>query len=468
MSEQQFAPDPFVFRAFLSHAYKATAANRYFFELCSEQSEVRFDVDQGTKATNVTRLERFIRDADAFLGIYSLPGHDSSASISREQALEESKYFRLEIDIAYRAGIPGIVFLDERFGNAIVVPSSMIECRFDPADLDGVRRSSSREEHARQIGQFIRSVEAMKKYRSAQTRVYRNRNRVGILLPPATSGGDGYSGKHFQIVEGLVGEHLQEAFTLKWPPCLDARFYEDIRSLDWILADVGHSAIASVAVPLLQGLGIPMMRVAEGPSSSSLESLLFGAYEVGYPKDIIRWSSIEDFESGLRKRFATLYERRQAITSLEAARNYFSSAALRKEAIFISYSGADREFVSKVSERLKRKFQSVFDYRDGESIVPGKPWLQEIFDSIAKSAIGVVMVSPTYLLSENCKHEAREMVARRDAGQMHIIPVKLTEETNSLVYLNDTQYINAKREGDTDGFVNKLLWTIEKPAHGNS
>jgi hypothetical protein len=59
----------FSFKAFLSHRYKSPDVNLYFFNLFAESAEVQFEVDEGAFATNVTRLERMIRGADAFIGI---------------------------------------------------------------------------------------------------------------------------------------------------------------------------------------------------------------------------------------------------------------------------------------------------------------------------------------------------------------------------------------------------------------
>ena len=43
----------------------------------------------------------------------------------------------------------------------------------------------------------------------------------------------------------------------------------------------------------------------------------------------------------------------------------------------------------KISAALKQKFPTVFNYRDGESIQPGKPWLEEIFTKLSTSPVGV-------------------------------------------------------------------------------
>ncbi len=112
----------------------------------------------------------------------------------------------------------------------------------------------------------------------------------------------------------------------------------------------------------------------------------------------------------------------------DKAREDLSKAALRQEAVFLSYSGTDVEAAGTVAAELKRRFQQVFDYRDGTSITPGQPWLQEVFDRLSLAGLGVLLLSEGYLASGNCLHEAREMVARADARQMVLVPVVVRRE----------------------------------------
>src|SRR5262245_23205516 len=100
-------------RTFLSHKYKSTAANLYFWSVLSEEAGFQFEVDEGTKPTNVTRLELMMRASDAVVGIFTLP--DPRATLSKDELLKESAYFRLEADIALRSGRPVLLFVDRRY-----------------------------------------------------------------------------------------------------------------------------------------------------------------------------------------------------------------------------------------------------------------------------------------------------------------------------------------------------------------
>src|SRR5258708_40083399 len=99
-------------RTFLSHKYKSAAENLYFWSILSEEAGFQFEVDEGTKPTNVTRLEMMMRRCNAIVGIFTLP--EVTAGPSREELLKEYAYFRLETDLAIRSGTPTLLYIDKR------------------------------------------------------------------------------------------------------------------------------------------------------------------------------------------------------------------------------------------------------------------------------------------------------------------------------------------------------------------
>ena len=143
-------------------------------------------------------------------------------------------------------------------------------------------------------------------------------------------------------------------------------------------------------------------------------------------------------------------------------------ASKRAEAVFLSYSGKDQEVAHQISTLLKRRFQEVFDYRDGESITPGQPWLKEIFDQLAKSALGIPLLSENYLNSRNCLHEAEEMVARQDSGKMIVIPVKLDSDPLELpTWMQNSQYLRIYEHQDYESTLEKLIESFDHGLKNN-
>ena len=96
-------------------------------------------------------------------------------------------------------------------------------------------------------------------------------------------------------------------------------------------------------------------------------------------------------------------------------------------------------------------------------MAPGQPWIQEIFQQLAVSPVGVPLLSPAYFQSGNCMHELREMLARVDDKKMQLFPVKLKAEDKtdlppeaaSLQYMRFSDYASAEE------LVDKIVTRIK-------
>ena len=450
---------PLTLKAFLSHRYQSPAVNTYFHEVFSDAAELQFDVDAATGSTNITRLERMVRDTDAFVGIY--PYDDEGVERpTRQQLLEASRYFRLELDLAARARTPAIIFIDQRYGPVIGLPASMFVCPFDHQEVLGRGGSPSYEGFRRTFQRFCENVEASMQYE--RTRPQPVGRSVAILLPPAA-----YDQAVLQDLESKISAANLEAERLPWPPVLDARMVSRLQTYDWLVADVGAASADTGLIAYLHGQCLPTLRLsrqmadpAGAPAAASpLETTLYGAHQVGYPKDVIRWTTTAQLSEEFDKRLARILQQSRRIGSTQEAAQYFLEASRRKEVVFLSYSGKDEATVAPIAEALRRHFQSVFDYRDGgDSIEPGRPWLEEIFNKLDRSAVAVPMLSASYVASGNCLHEARSIVAARDTGKIKVVPVKLLREDLQLPpFLTDIQYIRAWEQSDPESMVERII-----------
>ena len=196
---------------------------------------------------------------------------------------------------------------------------------------------------------------------------------------------------------------------------------------------------------------------------SPAEKTLFGGFDAGYNKDILRWREFKELDSGLVQRLARIDQPTKYITTSAEAYKYFRSAVLRKETVFLSYSGKDRDVAGDIANVLRNYFQTVFDYRDGSSVQPGKPWLPEIFDQLSQAAIAVPLLSLDYLASGNCMHEAQEIVTRCDSKVMRVLPVKVRDEPLNLpAWLQNLQYVRLKDlDNDYDALAKSIVKLIE-------
>ncbi len=454
------------FKAFLSHRYKSADVNQRFFELLTACAHVQFEVDVGSKPTNVTRLERFVRDADAFVGICPYPS-SAEARPSREAIQEESKYFRLELDLAIRSGKPGIVFVDQRYGSAICVPSSLRECRYDHREVaraGPLRREDSLREQARAFADDVAA--AMRRH--ADPGRAPGLDQVGLLLP----GGAGapYSAADADSLAGQLRGLSLNPVELDTGRGADGEFMRRLESLDWVLTDIGASACAGGLPAYLHARFVPQLRLIHAPSDgvaarSPLEDGILKSFEAGYPKDIVRWHDSDSLLHQVVQRLSVIYEPRKYIGSTAEATAYFASATLRKETVFLSYAGEDRARVEGVAQALRRIFQNVFDYRDqGQSIVPGSRWIEEIFDKLSGSALAVPLVSPAYFASGNCTHEAREIVALADNRKIRLVPVKLHDGPLELPsWMGDIQYLRGWEYASAEALTQRIVAAYDMP-----
>jgi hypothetical protein len=455
-------------KAFLSHRYKSPEINLFFFNLFATAAHIQFEVDVGTKRINVTRIERMIREADAFIGIYPLPG-DATRAPPPAYLAEKSQYFRLELDMAIRSRKPGLVFYDQRYGDTLRPPRDMLCRPFDSREVLNSAGYAHEQDLLTIIGSFLETVSGWKKYWSSQAIMPRPDKRVGLVLPPEHRRGRGYAARHFEEIQTTLKAKDWEVERLPWPPVLEHRLFSKLREVDWVLADIGSEVAQTGIVSYLHGQFMPLMRLKRVPQASAkdgqshFEETMFGGVKVGYREDLLRWHDLRSLRKGIALRLDDLDAETRFIGTTSAAENYFREAALRKERVFLSYTGADAAVAAPLSQALKQRFQEVFDYKDGKSIQAGKDWLPEIFEKLSQSPVGVLLLSSSYLASGNCRHEAQEMIAQRDAGRMTLLPINARGEALKLPpWLGGIQYLGWDYSGP-DEALKRIIQLIDGP-----
>jgi hypothetical protein len=448
-------------KVFLSHKYEAPAVNQYFFRLFS-QANVQFEVDKGKFSTNVTRLERMIRDACGFLAIYPYDD-DGNSDVSDADLMEGSKYFRLELELAARSGKSGIVLTDRRFRGIIDVPPSMLREQFDVREIagDGAKPSSGRFERA--FSEFCERVGAALQHDLRVGNPAHDSDTVGLLLP--TGSANGYRPEEIDAISNAVSRAHYKPVRMCWPPSITPGWISDVDAFNWIVADVGAESMATGVTGFLHGAFVPTMRLMRVDSPKEAEprlmpeSALYGGVEVGYWKDVARWWDTASLVTEVDKRLGTLDAATRRFGTLDEALGYFQEAAKRKERVFISYSGADEEATRDLRAAFVRRFQEVFDYRDGKSIRPGQPWIEEISNSLSKSPVCVPLLSSTYVASGNCIHELDDAVALRDAKKTRLLPIKLRKDDAFEVpaTLASTQYLRLYDYKSPEALVDAIV-----------
>lgn len=460
------------FKAFLSHRYQSSSANLYFYRVFTGIAGVHFDVDVGAKRFNVTRIERMIRGSDAFIGLY--PFDEDPQKPTDQKKLQKSvRYFLVEYDVAIRSNKPILIFYDQRYSHVLSFPRTVRAETFDIQEISGQGGSPKRSRFARVFRDFRTEVQSAMQRTAAKPAIPSN-PEVAVLVPEIGPAKSRYSKQHVDLIKETLARYGFTRFSqIAWPPIISQDLIKALESIDFIVVDVGDPTMGTGVVGYLHGRLVPMLRLVKG--TASIQYLrkkrsyagLFGGVSVGYPKDILAWNDARVLREGLERRLEIITQPVQRISTAEQAEAYFLSANLRKETVFVSYAGKDSEVADRLIALLKNRFQEVFDYRDGKSITPGEPWLKEIFDKLSDASLGIPLVSENYLQSGNCMHEAQEMVAKRDANEIAMIPVKITErKIDRPTWMRNRQYLHTYDYPDLETVVEKLVMFFDRAKKG--
>jgi hypothetical protein len=449
---------PQSFKVFLSHRYKSAETNLQFFSLFSDAGkEVQFKVDEGSLRISMTRLERMVRDADCFVGLYPYP-EAPEVRPSGDSLRKASAYFRLELDLAVRSGKPAIVFYDQRY--RAVLPRLPDAVPYDPQELAGHGGWPNRGKLAAAFTAFCDGVEAARAYQPQAPRErLRKEARVGLLLPTGSAPG-AYSPDQLQTVKEILDGEGLECVTLGLPEVITPQFLLEVWQLDWAVVDVAASGSAREILAFLHGQFLPMLRLRRAPGDDAAADpapahTLFGGFDVGYTEDIHDWHDLNSLGAAIREGYAAIDRAEAYIGSIEDARRYFSRAEQRKEHVFLSYSGEDRAAVAPFADAVRRRFQTVYDYRQ-QSIPVGTSWFDQLLGQVAVSPVGVPFISSSYLTRPICLEEAERMATRRLQGEMTVLPVSL-DETSPPRTLETIQFIRAADYPDPARLVEYLI-----------
>lgn len=451
--------EPQSFKVFLSHRYKSADTNLRFFSLFSDLgTEVQFKVDEGSKRISMTRLERMVRDADAFLGLYPYPEAPEvrpTAAALRAQ----SAYFRLELDLAVRSGKPAIVFYDQRY--RAVLPRVPYAVPYDPQELVGEGGWPTRQRMADVFTEFSSTVEAARTYQPRAPRErLRREAKVGLLLPTGQGPG-AYTAEYLHALEECLEDLGLECVPLELPRVIGPEFLIKVWQLDWAVVDVGATGTDGAVLAYLHGQFLPMLRLRRalqggGPGrASALERTLYGGFNVGYSEDIHDWHDLDSLDAAVRNAYAAIDREEAYIGSAEEAKRYFTRAEKRKEEVFLSYSGEDRARVAPIADALEQRFQKIHDYRR-DSIPVGSNWYDEIIRQVSTSPVGIPFLSASYLTKPYCLEEAERMASRHVEGKMTVLPVNLDDTTPPAV-LDRIQYVRTAAFPDAASLVEHLI-----------
>lgn len=99
-----------------------------------------------------------------------------------------------------------------------------------------------------------------------------------------------------------------------------------------------------------------------------------------------------------------------------------------RDAIFVSYSHADREWLTQLQQVFRNLPDAVrVDAWDDTRIPPGSRWNEEIAEALDTAAAAVLLLSPTFFRSEFIRtHELPRVIGAADKGELVVLPLVVT------------------------------------------
>jgi hypothetical protein len=243
---------------------------------------------------------------------------------------------------------------------------------------------------------------------------------------------------------------------LPWPPCFDGPFTAQLAHCDWVVVDmVDWQSVAAIA--FLRGLGVPVLRLRRNADNALDEdATLYGELAAHYTKDTIRWTNSSALKRDLSARVQQIYAEPRLLDTPDDARAYFGSAAKLKSKVFMSYAKGDRTYGEEVAGLLQQHFESVFYYGEPEALAHGRPWRDELYETLAQASVGVPILSTNYDNSNYCQDEARLMADLVTNKKMAVFPILLSDCTTEA--FRQLQYRRTSRmppQDIVDGIVNE-------------
>lgn len=127
--------------------------------------------------------------------------------------------------------------------------------------------------------------------------------------------------------------------------------------------------------------------------------------------------------------------------------------------LFMSYSSEDSDDANTLRQHLEERFHLKCLYYERDFQI-GKNIDESITEGLRKSVKTLLLLSPFYIQSHWCVTEAREAckLSFADMENHNVIPVLLRQLHKELPpFLNSYVYIDAQREMDVAGKINKAF-----------
>lgn len=287
-------------QTYFSHSYRDVAINSHFLELFVEE-EVELHADQKTDVWCMAKLERYMGETAGFVSV--IPRRETE-----EDSGGYSPYIGQELNLARRARVPRLLFVDE-----VVLKHHRLDFPEDAVPFRGDALAVDRALHVRTIRDFGLAVETSPRPR---------REAVSGWVTVVAIGGRVLRAAAQDVAEILQRERFSVTLLLEPRP---GRGLDDIRLLETLrraeLCVFVHGARLSetqIALAMARADCIPSIRLRHDPRTTDTNPSVHGE---------IRWNTVGDMLVEFGQQLASY--QRGLVRPVELARRSSAAEAVR-------------------------------------------------------------------------------------------------------------------------------------------
>jgi len=397
--------------AYFSHSYKKPdrEVNLFFWRLFSDEGFF-FGVDPPSGLFCTAYLEILMRWSACFVGVLT---HRPAVA-----ELRCSPYMLFEYGLAVQANKPRLIFVEDG------VPERFFQAQdlllFDRQSLD-------------QVSDDFRGAIRKLRARAGQQRDMRPRTkgRVGLAL-----GGPAYPESVIAALKDLLRPYGYEVERVRLDFERSFSFAVDLDRYDFLVLDVGPSAIADWLAPFVFGRFIPSIKLCYQGEGQAVAAEAISPLAARYFRDrgekddvVLAWASEKELLAHVERQALRFAERTQRTyyQSLAQGEIYLRSAERRAGKVFVSNAGEANPFAEALAGAFDRAGIHYFHYQFRNSFRVGERWNEQIEPTIDECELVLQLYTRGYDKSDTCVREEAHARRRVAEGKLRLVACLLED-----------------------------------------
>lgn len=443
-------------KAYLTHSYRINDINfnLALWERISRKN-FSFSFDPPSDQHQTAHLEKRMLESSCFLAIVPF----------RQDAPEFfcSPFMMYEIGLAIQARRPKLIVIDDRIPEDTPIFANLREnerIRLNPTNL------------AEFDDELENKLELLRKRAlPAEAVSGRAARRIGYFVDPEFAGG--------ACIANILGAADKTNFT---PQDLrsaehrhNAALFQKIDSCDAVVFDARDNSLpnwisACLLVRPAPTIKIVHLRPNEQIDEVQLHPMIQGARmdsREPIPEHILFWRHPEELFGQLVEIMQIINEDAPSLIEEKGGIGYFSAIGRRSSKLFVSNSGALKEFSKDFTDDLSINNLRYFQYK--RNIVSGENWKERLKEELDLCDGFVAFIDKDYMNSEWCQMELRHAVERfRNEGEKFLfLPYNVDGVSGTKLYeileSINVEDLDINNDGSRKGVIRRINQALRSP-----